>query len=102
MSDENIKPPSRPDNSLALKLRWTHDSKTALKFKGTCLKQSKATFTHKNKLNSFIIYELDTWSRDLSTNFTLCSYLFEALKLTKNVDSNKYGYSGCDIGLDER
>ena len=45
-------------------------------------------------------YELDTCSRDLSTNFTLGEFLFGAVKLTSNFDPNKYGYSDKDIGFD--
>ena len=48
----------------------------------------------------FIFYELDTWTRDLKTDFTLSDYLFRAVKLTKNADPDKYGYSGYGIGFD--
>ena len=43
-----------------------------LKFKGSCLKQEdKPPITLKNVINLFIVYELDTWSRDINTGFTL-------------------------------
>ena len=70
------------------------NSKTRLEFKGRCIKQGKATFTPKNVVIVFIIYELDTWSRDLNADFTLKDCLFGAAKLTKNADPEKYTYSG--------
>ena len=55
LSTENIKTLTAPDNSIAPEL-----SKIAVKFNGGCLKQNKATFTHKNVMNLFIVYELYT------------------------------------------
>ena len=70
-----------------------------LKFKESCLKQEdKAAFTPKDVVNLFIVYELDTWSPDLNTEFTLKDCLFGAVKLTKNVGTDKY--SGYGIGFD--
>ena len=37
-----------------------------------------------------IVYELDRWSQDLNFDFTLEDNLFGAVKLTKNVDPDKY------------
>ena len=51
-------------------------------------------------VNLFVVYELDTGSRDLNTEFTLKDCLFEVLKLTKNADTDKYKYSGYSIGFD--
>ena len=68
-----------------------------LEFKGSCLKQeNKAAYTPKNVVNIFIIYELDSQSRDLGTDFTLGSCLFGGVKLLK------YSYSGYGIGFDTR
>ena len=41
-------------------------------------------------VNLFIAYELDTWSWDLDTDFSLKDCLFGAVKLTKNADTDKY------------
>ena len=38
-------------------------------------------------------------SSDLNTDFTSKTCLFEALKLLKNADLNKYFYSGYGIGF---
>ena len=40
-SDESIKPPNTRGNSLAIKLKWIHNSKIAVVFKGNCLKREK-------------------------------------------------------------
>ena len=63
-----------------------------VEFKGSCLKQNKVTFTPRNLVTLSIVYELDTWSRDLNTDFTLTDCLFGTVKLTKNANSDKYSY----------
>ena len=60
------------------------------------------SFIHGNVVNLYISYELDTWSRDLNTDFTLGNCLFGAVKLTKNDDPDKYGHIGYGIGFDAR
>ena len=47
-----------------------------------------------------IVYELDSWPRDLDSDFTLGGCFFGGVKLTKNVDPDKYSYSGYGIGFD--
>ena len=44
-----------------------------------------------------MVYELDTSSRDLNTEFTLKDCLFKAVELTKYADTDKYKYSGYDV-----
>ena len=58
------------------------------------LKQDRATFTHRNSVNLYFVYELNTWSRDLNMDFTLGDCQIKALKLTKNADLDKYRYTG--------
>ena len=48
----------------------------------------------------FIVYELGTWSRGLNVKSTLYDCLFGAVKLTKNGDPDKHGYSSYGTGLD--
>ena len=50
-------------------------------------------------MNFFISQELDTWSRDLNSNFSLKDYLIGGIKLAKNADPDKFIYTGCGIGL---
>ena len=38
---------------------------------GKLLEIKKTSFTHRNVVNLFIVYELDTWSRDLNTTITV-------------------------------
>ena len=33
-------------------------------------------------------------------DFTLGNFLFEVIKITKNVDPHKYGYSGYGVGFE--
>ena len=42
------------------------------------------------------------WSRELNAKFTLKYCLFEAVKLNKNTNPNKYSYSGYGVGFDSR
>lgn len=72
-------------------MNW-HNSKMRVEFKGRCLKQNKVTFTPRNLVTLSIVYELDTWSRGLNTDFTLTDCLFGTVKLTKNANSDKYSY----------
>ena len=61
-----------------------NNAKIRLKSKGSCLKQEdKVSFTQKIVVNLFIVYELDTWSRDLKGDFALEDFLFGAVKITK-------------------
>ena len=90
LSNEKIMTPHTTNKSLSIKLVW-YNSRIKLKFGGSCLKQDKATFTPKNVVSLFV-YELDTWSRDLNTDFTLKNCLFGSVMLTKNDNPDKYSY----------
>ena len=65
--------------------------KSEAKSKRNCLTQDNGYFTRRNVINLFIVYELDTWSRDLSMDFILGDCLFRAVKLVKNPDQEKMG-----------
>ena len=94
LSEESIRPCATADNILKLM-----HSKIAVKFEGKWFKQDKLPFTDGNAVNIFIVYELDIWSRELRTDFTLKDCLFWGVKLTKNDDPYKYCYSGYGIGF---
>ena len=79
-----------------------YGSKIKLKFKWSCLKQDFETFTPKNVVNLFIVYELDRLSQFLNATFTLKDCLFGSVKITKNADHNKYFYSRYGIRFDSR
>ena len=92
--------PYAANKSHSPNMLW-NESKIRLKFEGRCSKQEyKAPFTPKNVVSLFTVYELNTWSRDLNTDFTLKDCLFGAVMLNKNADPDKYNYSGYSIGFD--
>ena len=98
LSAENIKPPTTSDNSLTLVLSY-YGTKTRVKFNGSCLKQSKISYTHGEVVNIYIVYELGASSSHINDP-TLKTCLFGAVTLTKNADIDNYGYSGYGIGFD--
>ena len=57
LSAESIKPPATSDNSLTPALNY-YDTKTRVKFTGSCLKQPKISYTHGKVVNIYIVYEL--------------------------------------------
>ena len=73
---------------------YMNNSRLRPELRRSCLKQSNAIFTTNNVVNLFIVYELDSWSQDLNTDFTLRDFLFGFVKLNKNADPHKYEYSG--------
>ena len=100
LSDESIKPPTTSDNSLDPELNY-YGTKTRVKFTKSCLKQSEHIYTHKKVVNIYIVYELAASSSSVSDP-AIKNCLFGAVALTKNVDIEKYKYSGYGIGSDRR
>ena len=77
-------------------------NKIRVKFTGSCLKQSsKISYTHGKVVNIYIVYELGASSSN-DNDPTLKNCLFSTVTLTKNADSDKYGYSGYGIGFHRR
>ena len=102
MSNEKFKPPYTANTSVSSKSIW-NKSRIRLRFEQSCFKQQdKTPFTPSNVVNFFIVYELDTWSLDLNTDFTLGCCLFGSVKPTKKADSDKYKFSSYDIRFDSR
>ena len=101
VSNESIKPPTTSNNSLTPEFSYYNNTRTRVKFKGSCLKQSNFTFTHKKIVNIYIVYELGASSSHISDP-TLKNCLFGAVALTKNADIDNYKYSGYGIGFDRR
>ena len=54
LSTESIKPPTTSDNSLTPALSH-YGTKTRVKFIGSCLKQSKISYTHGKVVNIYIV-----------------------------------------------
>ena len=91
--------PTTDDKSLSPSIKWYANSSFCLVFKGSYLKQKNVTYTPPNRMNIFTVYELDTWSRYLNSDFTLKDCLFGGVKVAKNADPDKNVYSGYGIGL---
>ena len=64
------------------------------------LKQEKSKFNLITVVNIYLVYEINLWPFKQSTDFTLRNSFFEAFKLNKNTDFNKYKYSAYGIGFD--
>ena len=99
LSAESIKPPTTSDNSLTPALSY-YDYNIRVKFTGSCLKQSKITYTHKKVVNIYIIYELKASSSHID-HPTLKNCLFRAVTLTKNADIEKLGILFMELDLIE-
>ena len=98
LSDERINSIKTSDYGTTPTLSC-YGTKTRVEFNGSCLKQDKITYTHGKIANISIVYEIFS---DLSDdNYpTLQNALFATVKLTKNADINKYGYSAYGNGFD--
>ena len=72
-----------------------------IKFNGSILNWFPPTILHGNIINIYIVYEITSNYND--SNFhTIENCLFGSVKLTKNTDFDKYGYSGYGIGFDTK
>ena len=98
--NESIKSPTTSNDSFSPRLNY-YGVKIRVHFTKGCLKQPKSTFTHKNIVNIYIVYELAA-STSHTSDPTIKNYLFGAVILTKNADIEKYKYSGYGIGFDRR
>ena len=94
-----MKPP-KPRTVFAPELSYV-GNKTKVKFDGSCLIQNKIIFYHKKIVNIYIVYEIAN-NFNVSIYPTLGNCLFGSVKLTKNPDIDKYGYSGYGIGFDRK
>ena len=100
LSNENIKPPTTSNYSLNPRLSY-YSTKIRVQFTGSCLRQPEFMFIHKKVVSIYIVYELGVSSSHINDP-TLRNCLFGAVTLTKNVDIEKYKYSGYGIGFDRR
>ena len=50
-------------------------------------------------VNIYIALEMNLWPFTIDKDFALANSFFEAAKLTKNADFDKYKYSGYGIGF---
>ena len=99
---ENLKGCQKRVSKLYIKLNFSNNKRIGANFIGNCFIQYNISFADRSVENLFTVYELDTWSGNLSKEFTLCDCLFGAAKLPKNTDPEKYGYNGYGFGLNAR
>ena len=99
MSDERINSIETSDYGNTPYLSYYDTNKIRVKFDGGCLKQDQGTLLHGGLVNIYMVYEI-TDNSNASSYPTLENILFGAVKLTKNADIDKYGYSGYGIGFD--
>ena len=99
---ESIKPPTTSNNRLTPVLDY-YGNKTRVWFDGDCLKQDKVIFNLGKIVNIYIVYEIikiTNINGNRNSNLTTQNALFGAVSLTKDVNTNKYKYSGYKIGFD--
>ena len=90
-----------PNTNFSLSIDYL-GNKIRVKFNGSSLKQSnQISYTHKKIVNIYIVYEINVYTTNYNYS-TLENCLFGAVTLTKNIDIDKYEYSGCGIGLDRK
>ena len=75
--DERVKPTATYDNSLTPSLNYI-GIRARIKFHGQCLIQYKVSFTHKNEVNIYIVYEINLCAYKQSNDFALENSLFGA------------------------
>ena len=83
-----------------LKVCNLNNPKFWVQFDGSCLRPDQLNFAPIKIINLYIIYKIKSWQYYVDTGFTYRNSLFGAVKLTKNVDPDKYSYSGYSISFD--
>ena len=78
------------------------DDETYVYLQGSYFQQNNVLVTNnKNAISIYIVYKLDPISSTRDTTFTVPNALFDAMEITKNVDTSKYKYNGYGICFDE-
>ena len=101
LSGESITPPSGANNFLNPSLNYLV-TKIRVRFSGSCLKQDKTTYIHGKIVKIYNVYEINKKDNTISFDPTQENCLFGAVTLTKNINIDKYGYSGYGIEFDRR
>ena len=57
-----------------------------IKFNENCLKEEKITFTQKQVVTIYIVYEINVWSFTVGQDFTPGNSLVKTVKLTTNAN----------------
>ena len=95
---EKVKP---FDIDLKLTMPNVANSRANLKSSNSFWVQKRFSSLYSNViLYLYIVYELNTWSRNRANNFTLKSCLFGTVILERNAIKNKFTYNGWEIVFD--
>ena len=78
---------------------YDNDTKIRIKFDGCFLNRFPPTILDGDVVHIYIVYEITSDHKNINYP-TLENCLFGSVKLTKNADMDKYGYSGYGIGFD--
>ena len=101
MFDEKINSIKTTDYGLTPYLDYYDTNKIRVKFNGSILKKDRPTHFHGGIINVYVVYET-TDNFNISSYPTLEDCLFEVVKLSKNADIDKCGYSNYGIGFDRK
>ena len=97
LSDERINYIKISNYGITPYLCYYDTNKIRVKFDGGYLKQDQDTLLYRGIVNIYIVYEVNN-NFNVSSYPTLKNCLFGAAELTKNIDIDKYGYSGNGVG----
>ena len=101
LPNESIELPTTSNNIRTPTIDYC-GTKAKVSFSRACLKKDKVTFNNGKIVNIYIVYKIiriaNINNRD--DNLTVLNALFGAVSLAKNVDVNKYKYSGYVIVFD--
>ena len=101
MSDLDIRPIKTNNYLLNPSLDEYDTTKTRLKFNESILNRSPLSINRDKIVNTYVVYKITSNYND-SNYPTVENCLFGSVKLTKNTNIDKYGYSGYGIGFDRR
>ena len=86
-------------NSNSVPKLLIENSRFCVNFKGNYVKQDKISYLHGSVVNIYIVYSLKNRTVN-NPDFTVQNGLFGAIKITKNVNTSNYSYSGYGICFD--
>ena len=98
-SDERINFVKTSDCGITPYLSYYNTNKIRVKFNRICLKQYQGTLFYGGIVNIYNVYKIAD-NFNVKSYSTLQNCLFGAVKLAKNADIDKYGFSGYGIGFD--
>ena len=97
ISEENIENKTKSGSFFALSF-VDHHVLPDINFNGHCLINDNISVS-KKVIIVYISYILNQWPRHLNTDFTLGSWLFGSVRLTKNADLDRHKYSNYGHGF---